>query len=1291
MLIARFNNYIANAHFGHALIRGLLLAALLFGDKPTFAALPHIGQAYTVQRAPQSQTEDPIRVAPPMPNDSTFVAMSGGQLDQFTYGGEVAVGIPIDRVFSTKSVPDTVKAGILPATIELSLAFYANEPPWCPPIHRISINGHELPLILPRADGHWRRFSVAIPTVFLDRLSTVPGTNSRPAPEVQHVRIEADGAGCQCGLEVDWVAITIEAPRPVVLVPGWMGDASTWDAFSALLNADGMPRFVAVLGNGMQSIPASGFMLHSAIQSVRTNFGVDKVNLVAHSKGGLTSRWVLDNGATSYVERLITLGSPHHGIDPARLLIAKLNNCVIRGNSDPIVPDECQDSADEVSIERVREINYADCKLEIGSSGLPIFTGCIRIADPQPDTTYLSIVGSTDAFVDNVSSTYPWNANAAPYPSQAAIDLSLPGRGHYTLKGGRSELDCTMSYIHPARYHCPEASTLQAMAEKVTTDSASAQAIWISSVITSAVSLTLPITVDASTNVSFLIESASPLDFRLRSPTGQTISGNGNSSAKYQAVFGSGDDPASWRYEYTVPSPQPGIWQIQVNAPPTTSLPTKFVAAALSTSPTQLRLRTDKHIYVAGETVLIEASLENGRANVIDTNLHINGWLPGSTPLQLDFSDNGTSGDRIAGDGIYSTQFTAPAPSIGRSPYLSLQIAANSPTLSRLGIAEIAVRPATARLALTQPMTVSTTDINYNQQFETLSLRPSIYVSQTGHFRLSGKLIDVDGREVATASTSTHLTGDLLNPGYRALTLTFSGIQIRQHGQHGQYRLSDLKLFDENNSPILIDSATSALAVSGYQSSDFEGAAPRILQIEHTAIDTDGNGRYNQLVMTITLTGTSVGDYRYSGQLKDTNGASVSWAQGRTSLPEGLSTITLAFSSTSISENLSDGPYLLSDLTLQQINSVGYRGYGTMLRPNYSTPAYRYTDFDSERVTPAFVVDTSKRQSVADFYHTEFVTHTIDLDWSGNLDTCDPGQTTPEIKAAMLKRINYYRAMAGLPTVVLSDTFSERAQATALMMARNNMLSHSPGTDWLCYSDVGATTAQRANLYYSNGRKSPVHAIDTYMADPYVPSIGHRRLLLYPPTQAMGTGDVLVAETKTHFNALYVQDLSILGSPKPRIRDGFVAWPPAGYVPYDVVYPYWSFAIAGADFLSATVHMLKDGVPITVTQQAVTMRQADNAIVWVPEGLNPDNRSFRWPQPAVGHEPVYTVIVDGVLFNGASCRFSYTVTVIDPAVTPPQPTPAPTATPIALSTTSPPISRQYVFLPILTIAVSIST
>ena len=53
----------------------------------------------------------------------------------------------------------------------------------------------------------------------------------------------------------------------------------------------------------------------------------------------------------------------------------------------------------------------------------------------------------------------------------------------------------------------------------------------------------------------------------------------------------------------------------------------------------------------------------------------------------------------------------------------------------------------------------------------------------------------------------------------------------------------------------------------------------------------------------------------------------------------------------------------------------------------------------------------------------------------------------------MLLRLNYYRAMAGVPaTVTFSDTYNAMDQQAALMMSANGQLSHSPPTTWTCYT-----------------------------------------------------------------------------------------------------------------------------------------------------------------------------------------------------------------------------------------------
>ena len=196
-------------------IRWILLIALLINGNIAQAAPMQIAHFRAQER---TLVEEPTRNAPPIPNDSIFLTTTGGGLDQYTYSGEVALYIPIARVFSTLPVEQAVANHILPSTVELSLSYYASEPPWCFPSHMLSINGHKLPIVFPRADGQWRKVSLDIPTTFLVDLPTKPGdADQKPATGFQTIIVSVDTAGCHCGVEIDWAAITINAPRPVLL------------------------------------------------------------------------------------------------------------------------------------------------------------------------------------------------------------------------------------------------------------------------------------------------------------------------------------------------------------------------------------------------------------------------------------------------------------------------------------------------------------------------------------------------------------------------------------------------------------------------------------------------------------------------------------------------------------------------------------------------------------------------------------------------------------------------------------------------------------------------------------------------------------------------------------------------------------------------------------------------------------------------------------------------------------------------------------------------------------------
>lgn len=297
----------------------------------------------------------------------------------------------------------------------------------------------------------------------------------------------------------------------------------------------------------------------------------------------------------------------------------------------------------------------------------------------------------------------------------------------------------------------------------------------------------------------------------------------------------------------------------------------------------------------------------------------------------------------------------------------------------------------------------------------------------------------------------------------------------------------------------------------------------------------------------------------------------------------------------------------------------------------------------------ALTVNPASRESVRAFFNTTYLGSAgTAIGWNGNVASCDAGTTAAAFRSAVATRINYYRAMAGVPAgITLDAVYNDGAQLAALMMSANGTLSHDPPTSWSCYSSGGDTAAQSANLTLSvNG----VGAIDSYLEDFGASNgaVGHRRWLLHPPTQTMGTGDIPTgtgADVHPAANATWVFD-SHLFDARPATRQPFIAWPPAGYVPYPVVWPRWSISHPTANFRAATVTVTSKGAAVPVTQHPVVDGYGENTLVWYPSLLNPAV-PYDWPKPDADTD--YHVEVEGIVVGGVTQTLSYTVTVIDPA------------------------------------------
>lgn len=278
----------------------------------------------------------------------------------------------------------------------------------------------------------------------------------------------------------------------------------------------------------------------------------------------------------------------------------------------------------------------------------------------------------------------------------------------------------------------------------------------------------------------------------------------------------------------------------------------------------------------------------------------------------------------------------------------------------------------------------------------------------------------------------------------------------------------------------------------------------------------------------------------------------------------------------------------------------------------------------------AVAASDPRNNAINDYYNGYLNTRVPDNGWNGAVTGCQPGSVTQEAIDRVAARISYFRRRAGVrDVVVIRPEWNTKAQKAALMMKAENALSHYPGTGWSCYSADGAEAAARSNLALgtSSARSISAYIQDNGSGNYYV---GHRRWILSSRVQEFGTGST------DSSNALWVVPDDY--APQFLARE-FVAWPPADFVPRQVVYPRWSFSIPDADFSASTVTMQDPaGQTLSVSLETLNNGAGDNTLVWVPAGID----------LSAGEDRPYQVTVRNVVINGGSRDFSYTVTIIDP-------------------------------------------
>jgi hypothetical protein len=334
-----------------------------------------------------------------------------------------------------------------------------------------------------------------------------------------------------------------------------------------------------------------------------------------------------------------------------------------------------------------------------------------------------------------------------------------------------------------------------------------------------------------------------------------------------------------------------------------------------------------------------------------------------------------------------------------------------------------------------------------------------------------------------------------------------------------------------------------------------------------------------------------------------------------------------------------------------------------------------YPTAPNRMATTGFTVDNFNRNDVVAFWQAVYMAsegYQERVDWSGNYSG-KSGTTSNEFLDDVERRVNFFRALCGVPPIVrvnsdstvlidpadphkpsTSTLKSDAAQEAALMLIRNYdsstgsdpAINHDPPKGLVGWSAAAWNANANGNLAF--GIYGP-GAITEYMVEELAAGsttsvwntlVGHRRWISFPEATDFATGDQpgdSVARPPT--NVLYVSQKPSQLKPDP--TPDFVAYPSPGFFPSPINSRYWSLSRAGADFTQANVRMTDQaGRTVGISNIKRNANYGDPAIIWEVGGSAASRNIY--------NDTTFKVYVSGIGGTGIPTTYNYTVTLINP-------------------------------------------
>lgn len=890
----------------------LLVAPISKADDADFVGDPR-EQTTLTGPAPMHVGSSPF--APPEPTDSEFVVDDAPGLDTgcvFSGSGPLVFDVEIDRYIGSKA--DLLSSGLLRERAKLLLPAFDvdfNVPGLpsdvAPERNRVLFNGNVVDgEYLTGSNNTWKLNAFEVPIDWV-QFPTEPGSGGRPEPVANTIEIHIDVANAEeywC-TQIDWASLRVDVARPVVMAHGILSSGSTWDPWVPKFDTLGLPNSNDLDMGDLDSIAENAGKIADEVATSKESWGVDRVHLVAHSKGGIDSRHYAE-GADD-VEQLIQLGTPNAGSPLA-------------------------DAAQTAALRLTGPLGATLINSLAGPAGIQLTTDYMELYNQfhggNPNVRYTAVAGDYDpgclflnpfcrpvkrlllAISGEPGDTIVpvWSAHALGY-SDDRIHSSW-GDDHSATHSGIHANDAVFDSVVVDRISA--FSTLV-----ISPDIASpAHTASVGGSLQAGASGQHAIPVDSSGElfVSAMYPSGE-LVLELISPDGAVIDA-GSVAAHDQRSHETAEIPGGMMQVFSIGDAEIGEWTVHVEVVGIDGAGNELPYAVNAWMPGSAVVLTggfEQASISSGEPMVLRAQLDDAEGPLADAEVAAIVVEPDGGAAEVNLNDDGVGVDAAAGDGIYSGELTHTGqPGMYRVRFEAAGLNRQGVAFSRqdFGLATVSAGDA----GFTGTFVDYGVDQDGNGLYDQLVIEGGVNVDNDGSYRIMGVLEDSSGNR---QSVSTLVE---LQAGEDEVQLAFGGRALYRNGVDGPYNLAELRIAEEDPAGIAImptHALEGAHATAAYGYDEFEHA-PLLLtgQGSAQAIDLTGDGRYDRLDVSLEARIEHAGFYQWSARLVDEHGTELGFSDGSANLDPGDNMLTFSYDGEAIGANGVDGPYHVSELLL---------------------------------------------------------------------------------------------------------------------------------------------------------------------------------------------------------------------------------------------------------------------------------------------------------------------------------------------------------------------------------------